>query len=73
MRTNLRLESSPFCYVYSKYKIEEINGKRYVMPEEKATKKSISITEHIDDLLIETLNIGKKEFFKEVVQAYPAQ
>ena len=64
MRTNLRLESSLFCYVYSKYKIEEINSKRYVMPEEKATKKSISITEHIDDLLIETLNIGKKNFLK---------
>ena len=40
MKTNLRLESSPFCYVYSKYKIEEINGKKYVMPEEKATKKA---------------------------------
>ena len=22
MKTNLRLESSPFCYVYSKYKID---------------------------------------------------
>ena len=70
MRTNLRLESSPFCYVYSKYKIEEINGKRYVMPEEKATKKAISITEHIDDLLIETLNIGKKQFFKEQIEDF---
>lgn len=70
MRTNLRLESSPFCYVYSKYKIEEINGKRYVMPEERATKKAISITEHIDDLLIETLNIGKKQFFKEPIEDF---
>lgn len=70
MRTNLRLESSPFCYVYSKYKIEEINGKRYVMPEEKSTKKAISITEHIDDLLIETLNIGKKQFFKEPIEDF---
>ena len=70
MRTNLRLESSPFCYVYSKYKIEEIDGKRYVMPEEKATKKAISITEHIDDLLIETLNIGKKQFFKEPIEDF---
>ena len=39
MRTNLRLETSQFCYVYSKYKIEEIKGKKYVMPEENATKK----------------------------------
>ena len=60
MKTNLRLESSPFCYVYS----------RYIMPEEKATKKAISITEHIDDLLIETLNIGKKQFFKEPIEDF---
>lgn len=70
MKTNIRLETSPFCYVYSKYKIEEINGKKYVMSEESATKKTISITEHIDDLLIETLNIGKKEFFKETIQDF---
>ena len=70
MKTNLRLESSPFCYVYSKYKIEEMNGKKYIMPEENATKKTISITEHIDDLLVETLNIGKKEFFREPIQEF---
>ena len=70
MKTNIRLETSPFCYVYSKYKIEEINGKKYIMPEENETKKTISITEHIDDLLIETLNIGKKEFFKETIQDF---
>lgn len=70
MKTNIRLESSQFCYVYSKYKIEEVNGRKYIMPEEKASKKTISITEHIDDLLIETLNIGKKEFFKEPIQDF---
>ena len=70
MKTNIRLETSPFCYVYSKYKIEEINGKKYIIPEENATKKTISITEYIDDLLIETLNIGKKEFFKEQIQDF---
>ena len=70
MKINIILETSVFCYVYSKYKIEEINGKRYVMPEEKATKKAISITEHIDDLLIETLNIGKKQFFKEPIEDF---
>ena len=70
MKTNIRLETSSFCYVYSKYKIEEINGTKYIMPEEKASKKTISITEHIDDLLIETLNIGKKEFFKEPIQDF---
>lgn len=70
MKTNIKLESSQFCYVYSKYKIEEINGKKYIMPEENATKKTISITEHIDDLLVETLNIGKKEFFREPIQEF---
>jgi len=70
MKTNIRLETSSFCYVYSKYKIEEINGTKYIMPEEKVSKKTISITEHIDDLLIETLNIGKKEFFKEPIQDF---
>lgn len=70
MKTNIRLETSEFCYVYSKYKIEEINGKKYIMPEGNATKKTISITEHIDDLLIETLNIGKKELFKETIQDF---
>lgn len=40
------------------------------MPEENATKKTISLTEHIDDLLVETLNIGKKEFFKETIQDF---
>ena len=39
MKTNLRLESSPFCYVYSKYKIEETNGKRYVMQMEMIKKE----------------------------------
>lgn len=70
MKTNIRLESSQFCYVYSKYKIQEIDGKKYIMPEANATKKNISITEHIDDLLVETLNIGKKEFFREPIEEF---
>ncbi len=70
MKTNIRLESSQFCYVYSKYKIEEINDRKYIMPEENASKKTISITEHIDELLVETLNIGKKEFFREPIQEF---
>lgn len=67
MKTNLKLETSQFCYVYSKYVIEEIKGKKYIIPEKKATKKTISLTEHIDDILVETLNIGKKVFFKEEI------
>lgn len=41
MNTNTRLEASQFCYVYSKYKFEEINGKKYIMSEENATKKQL--------------------------------
>ncbi len=70
MRTNLRLETSQFCYVYSKYKIEEIKGKKYVMPEENATKKTISITENLDNLLVDVLNIGKKQFFQEPIEEF---
>lgn len=70
MKINLKLESSQFCYVYSKYKVEVINGKKYIMPAKNATKRTISITEHIDDMLIEILNIGKKEFFKEPIQEF---
>lgn len=70
MRTNLRLETSQFCYVYSKYKIGEIKGKKYVMPEENATKKTISITENLDNLLVDVLNIGKKQFFQEPIEEF---
>ena len=70
MRTNLRLETSQFCYVYSKYKIEEIKGKKYVMPEENATKKTISITENLDNLLVDVLNIVKKQFFQEPIEEF---
>ena len=41
MKTNIRLESSQFCFVYSKYKFEKINGKKYIMPEKNATKKQL--------------------------------
>ena len=33
MKVNLKLESSSFYYVYSKYKAEVINGKKYIMPD----------------------------------------
>ena len=65
MKVNFRIESSSFCYAFSKYKIEKFKGKRYILPEENATKRTISITENIDELLIEVLNIGKKVFYKE--------
>lgn len=67
MKANIKLESSQFHYVYSDYKIEEIKGKRYVMPIENATKRIVSLTEHIDEMLVEFLNIGKKQFLKEPI------
>ena len=70
MNVNLRLETLPFCYVYSKYKIIDVNGKKYIIPDEKATKKTISITEYIDNILVETLNIGKKVFYEEKIEDF---
>lgn len=67
MKANIKLESSQFHYVYSEYKIEEVKGKRYIMPAENADKRTVSLTEHIDEMLIEFLNIGKKQFLKEPI------
>ena len=68
MNVNIRLETSRFCYVYSKYKIIEISNKEYILPDENATKKTISLTEYLNDILIDTLNIGKKVFYKETIE-----
>ena len=68
MKVNFRIESYSFCYVFSKYKIVEIKGKRYILPEENATKRTISITENIDELLIYVLNIGKKVLYNEPLE-----
>ena len=68
MNVNIRLETSGFCYVYSKYKIIEIGNKEYILPDENATKKTISLTEYLNDILIDTLNIGKKVFYKEIIE-----
>lgn len=65
MNVNLKLETGQYCYVYSSYKIEKIKDKKYIMPEENATKKMISVTEHIDNQLISLLNIGKRAYFYE--------
>lgn len=68
MNVNLKLETSEFCYVYSKYKITKFNNKEYILPEENATKKRISLTEQINDILVDTLNMGKKVFYKETIE-----
>ncbi len=68
MNINLKLETSEPCYVYSKYKITKFNNKEYILPEGNATKKKISLTEQINDILVDTLNIGKKVFYKETIE-----
>ena len=68
MNVDLRLGTSEFCYVYSKYKIAKFNSKDYILPEENATKKKISLTEYINEILVDTLNIGKKVFYEETIE-----
>lgn len=65
MNVNLKPETGQYCYVYGSYKIEKIKGIDYILPEENATKRIISITENIDDQLIVLLNIGKKACYYE--------
>lgn len=68
MKVNLRLETSEFCYVYNKYKITDFNNKEYILPDENATKKKVSLTEYINEILVDTLNIGKKVFYEERIE-----
>ena len=68
MNVNIRLETSGFCYVYSKYRIIEIGNKEYILPEENTTKKRVSLTEYLNSILIEILNLGKKVFYKETIE-----
>lgn len=68
MNVNIKLETSGFCYVYSKYRIVKFNNKEYILPDENASKKTISLTEHINDILVDTLNIGKKVFYEETIE-----
>lgn len=70
MNVNLRLETSKFCYVYNEYKIINKDSKQYIIPEENATRKVINITEYIDNVLVDTLNIGKKVFLKETIEDF---
>ena len=50
--------------------IDTFKIKKYILPKENATKRIISITENIDELLIEVLNIGKKVFYKEPLEDF---
>lgn len=70
MNVNLKLETANFCYVYNKYKVETIRNQKYILPEEKTTKKVINITENIDTILVEVLNLGKKVFYEENIEDF---
>lgn len=70
MNVNLKLETANFCYVYNKYKVETIKKQKYILPDKNATKKVINITENIDTILVETLNLGKKVFYEENIEDF---
>lgn len=70
MNVNLKLETANFCYVYNKYKVETIENQKYILPDKNATKQAINITENIDTILVETLNLGKKVFYEENIEDF---
>lgn len=70
MNVNLKLETANFCYVYNKYKVETIKKQKYILPDKNAAKKVINITENIDTILVETLNLGKKVFYEENIEDF---
>lgn len=67
MKANFNIETQEFCYVYSKYKIEEFKGRKYIVPLGNSKKTAISFKENLDELLVKLLNIGKKVAYNEPV------
>ena len=68
MKTNFYVESQQFCYVYNKYKIEKINGVKYIVPEKEAGKQPSVIADRINEIMIKLLNIGKKAYHNEEIE-----
>lgn len=68
MKTNFYIESQQFCYGFDEYKIEEFNGRRYIIPVKDSRKRVTAITEMINDAMIDILNIGKKLYYNEIVE-----
>ena len=67
MKANFYIENQRFCLAFDRYVIEEINGKRYVLPEKGAKNHASTFSDWIDRYLIDILNIGKKVYYKEEV------
>ena len=69
MKTNFYMESQQFCYVYEKYKTEEINGKKYVLPEKNARRTAL-LADRITDAMLDLLNIGKKVYLNKEIEEH---
>lgn len=68
MKANFYIESQQFCYAFENYKIEEINGKKYVIPEKKAKQRVSTSSERMNEFTINLLNIGKKAYYNEEIE-----
>lgn len=68
MKANFYVESQQFCYAFDNYKIEEINGKRYVIPERNANRRVSTSAERMDEFTVSLLNIGKKAYYDEEIE-----
>ena len=52
MKANFYIENQRFCFAFDRYVIEEINGKRYVLPEKGAKSHASTFSDWIDRYLI---------------------
>lgn len=68
MKANFYIESQQFCYAFENYKIEEINGIRYVIPEKNAKQRVSTSSERMNEFTIDLLNIGKKAYYNEEIE-----
>lgn len=68
MKANFYIESQQFCYAFENYKIEEINGIRYVIPEKNAKQRVSTSSERMNEFTINLLNIGKKAYYNEEIE-----
>lgn len=68
MKANFYIESQQFCYAFENYKIEEINGLRYVIPEKNAKQRVSTSSERMNEFTINLLNIGKKAYYNEEIE-----
>lgn len=68
MKANFYIESQQFCYAFENYKIEEINGIRYVIPEKNAKQRVATSSERMNEFTINLLNIGKKAYYNEEIE-----